>query len=504
MANDQAGPTYTLDEALLSVGFGKFQYFVLAYAGVGWISDAMEMMLLSFVGPAVHSQWSLSAQQESLVTSVVFIGMLVGAYTWGLVSDTFGRRKAFLFAATVMLGAGLLSAVAPNYKSLLVFRCFVGFGLGGAPVLLSWLVEFVPAPRRGTWLVIFQAFWSVGSIIESSLAWIVMPRLGWRFLLGFSALPSLVLVAFYMMTPESPRYLCSKGDKKAALLILEKMAKANGRELPSGTLITNLETELQLPHISLPVDVVESSSSNPEETKPCQKVKGPLMKALRSLSMLLSRKLVRPTLLLWALFIGNAFSYYGIVLLTTELNNRSRSCSSPTKVTLHKSDDINYKNVFAASFAEFPGLILAGLIVDRIGRKRTMGGMFLICCAFLLPLVFHRYSAGITTTILFGARACISTTFTTVCIYAPEIYPTSLRSTGVGAGSSMGRIGGMICPLVAVGLVQGCHQTAALALFTGVAFTAAFCALLLPFETKGLALADNISNDKLQNPNVVK
>jgi len=62
----------------------------------------------------------------------------------------------------------------------------------------------------------------------------------------------------------------------------------------------------------------------------------------------------------------------------------------------------------------------------------------------------------------------------------------------------MGRIGGMICPLVAVGLVQGCHQTTALALFTGAAFTAAICALLLPFETKGLALANKISNNKLQ------
>ncbi|KAJ8434477.1 hypothetical protein Cgig2_012111 [Carnegiea gigantea] len=463
MANDQAAPSYTLDEALLSVGFGKFQYFVFAYAGMGWISDAMEMMLLSFVGPAARSQWSLSAQQESLVTSVVFIGMLesISVCSNGYVGSTSAKCSS-----TKLRSTGCISVFG-----------WVWSGRGSSAAILACGVRACPEERY------------------------------------LAALPSLVLVAFYIMTPESPRYLCSKGDKKAAFLILEKMAKANGRELPSGTLITNLETELQQPHICLPVEV-ESSSSNPKETKPCQKVKGPLMKALR------------PTLLLWALFIGNAFSYYGIVLLTTELNNTRRSCSSPAKATLHKSDDINYKNVFAASFAEFPGLILAGLIVDRIGRTRTMGGMFLICCSFLLPLVFHRYSAGITTTLLFGVRACISTTFTTVYIYAPElikpvhvnfilsalgsnmkaylIYPTSLRSTGVGAGSSMGRIGGMICPLVAVGLVQGCHQTAALALFTGVAFTAAICALLLPSETKGFALADNISNDKLQKPNVVK
>lgn len=81
-----------MDEALLATGFGKFQLFLLAYAGMGWISEAMEMMLLSFVGPAVQSFWGLSSHQESLITTVVFAGMLVGAYSWGVVSDKYGRR----------------------------------------------------------------------------------------------------------------------------------------------------------------------------------------------------------------------------------------------------------------------------------------------------------------------------------------------------------------------------------------------------------------------------
>lgn len=81
-----------MDEALVETGFGKFQVLVLAYAGMGWVSEAMEMMLLSFVGPAVKSQWGLSPHEESLITSVVFAGMLVGAYSWGIISDNYGRR----------------------------------------------------------------------------------------------------------------------------------------------------------------------------------------------------------------------------------------------------------------------------------------------------------------------------------------------------------------------------------------------------------------------------
>jgi MFS family permease len=88
--------SYTVDEALLSLGFGKFQTLVLAYAGIGWLSEAMEMMLLSFVGPSVRTEWGISDGQESFISSVVFAGMLIGSFTWGFVSDNYGRRQGRL------------------------------------------------------------------------------------------------------------------------------------------------------------------------------------------------------------------------------------------------------------------------------------------------------------------------------------------------------------------------------------------------------------------------
>lgn len=89
---EDGSPMYSLDEALSTMGFGKYQGLVLAYAGLGWVSEAMEIMILSFVGPALKSKWSLSSSEESLITTVVFAGMLLGAYSWGLLSDNYGRR----------------------------------------------------------------------------------------------------------------------------------------------------------------------------------------------------------------------------------------------------------------------------------------------------------------------------------------------------------------------------------------------------------------------------
>lgn len=89
---DQSHNVYSLDEALSAIGFGNFQGLVLAYAGLGWVAEAMEMMILSFIGREVQVEWGLSSSEESLISTVVFAGMLVGAYSWGLVSDMYGRK----------------------------------------------------------------------------------------------------------------------------------------------------------------------------------------------------------------------------------------------------------------------------------------------------------------------------------------------------------------------------------------------------------------------------
>uniref|UniRef100_A0A2P2QLF7 Uncharacterized protein MANES_14G000300 n=1 Tax=Rhizophora mucronata TaxID=61149 RepID=A0A2P2QLF7_RHIMU len=340
---------YSVDEALVATGFGKFQYLVLLYAGMGWISEAMEMMLLSFVGPAVTSEWHLTPHQESILTSVVFAGMLVGAYSWGTVSDLFGRRKGFLVTAIITSSAGLLSAAAPSYTVLLIARGFVGLGLGGGPVLLSWFLEYVPAQNRGTWMVIFSAFWTIGTIFEAALAWIVMPRLGWRWLLGLSALPSFLLLMFYSITPESPRYLCLKGRKNDAHRILEKVAELNGKKLPVGILVSDHELGMQRKSISSEGAHLLSPAED-ENINPPSKWKDSEMGPFNSLSILLSPKLVRSSLLIWLVFFGNAFSYYGLVLLTTELNNGNNNCHH-TEVQLQKFEGINYKDVLITSFA---------------------------------------------------------------------------------------------------------------------------------------------------------
>ncbi|KDP45839.1 hypothetical protein JCGZ_17446 [Jatropha curcas] len=480
---DEYGLEYTLDEALVAVGFGKFQGLVLLYAGLGLFAEAMEIMILSFVGLAIETEWGLSSSQKSLLTSVVFAGMLIGAYSWGLISDNMGRKKGLLGSTILTSGAGLLSTFSPNYISLLILRSLVGIGLGGGPVFTTWFLEFVPASNRGMWMVVFSAFWTFGTIFEASVAWIVMPRLGWRWLLGISSLPSIALLLFYSLAPESPRYLCTKGRTSDAHKILEKIALLNQTKLPHGMLVSDSTTRLDEQSSSSGYSpLLSSASENILNTK----------SGFSSFLTLFSSKLIRTTLLLWVLCFGNSFSYYGIVLLTSELSGSQSKCRSAILYFENLQENSIYINLFVTSLAELPGLILSAVVLDRVGRKLSLIFMFVLAFVFLLPLVAYQPAIW-TTVLLFGARMFVVATFTVACIYCPELYPTSVRATGYGVASAMGRIGGMVCPLVAVGLVNSCQIEEAIVLFEVIIATSAISVLFFPFETKGRELSDSVA-----------
>lgn len=175
----------------------------------------------------------------------------------------------------------------------------------------------------------------------------VMPTLGWRWLLALSSLPSSLLLLFYSVAPESPRFLCLKGRTTEALSVLETIARLNGTNLPSGILISDHQIELH--ENSPPTEDSHLLSPRTDEDKTLEAVDSSIG-GVSSLLMLVSPKLLKSTLLLWLVFFGNAFSYYGLVLLTSELSGGHRKCV-PKLMQSEKSHGVSYKDVFITSFA---------------------------------------------------------------------------------------------------------------------------------------------------------
>ncbi|TKW35430.1 hypothetical protein SEVIR_2G371700v4 [Setaria viridis] len=468
MAGDASGAeTYTTDEALSRLGFGRFQALLLGFLGTGWVAEAMEVMLLSFVGPSMKEEWGVSGAAEGLITSVVFAGMLLGACVGGLGSDRYGRRAGFLFTAIVSGVPGLLCAFSPNYATLLALRFVVGLGLGASHVLPTWFLEFVPAESRGSWIVVFTCFWTLGTILEALLAWAIMPILGWRWLLALSSTPCFILLIFSSVIPESPRYLCSRGKINEAMLVLERIARMNNKALPPGTVTSEPKRidDNYDPSVTTVLLMTEDRLDDDTSTKSNSKS---IFRAFWS------RDLIRSTLLLWLVYFASYFAYYGLVYLISEL---SSGRSQPKDSSL-------YINVLVTSFAEFPGLLLAALLVDRIGRKVTMGGMILLCCAFLAPLA-TQLREDLSIILLFCARSCVMGCFAVLHVYSPEIYPTSCRNTGVGFASIIGRIGSIVAPLTTTALLENHHQKEVVLVMDLALFLAGVACTLFPLETKG-------------------
>lgn len=139
----------TVDDVIEHIGFGAFQFRLMFMCGALWMTDAMEMMLLSFLLPKIKEEWNLTGLEQSSVGSVTFLGVMFGALFFGSLSDKFGRRFTYRLVVLWTAFFGLVSALSPNLNVLLLTRCGVGFGLGGATVAFSLFAEFVPTPGRG-------------------------------------------------------------------------------------------------------------------------------------------------------------------------------------------------------------------------------------------------------------------------------------------------------------------------------------------------------------------
>ena len=390
------GSRWTVTEAIDASGFGRFQLMMLLFTGLAWMGDAMEMMLLSFLGPSVRCEWGVSPTQEGRLTSVVFVGMLFGAPTWGVVADARGRRVAFFATTIITFVAGLASAFSPSFGFLLFARTLVGFGLGGVPTAFALFMEFLPAGNRGKWLVAIEVFWTLGSVVEAGLAWAILPKHSWRVLLLASTAPLALLLCVMWIVPESPHYLAAKGDAAGAAETLRRVSRANGRNgrLPRGVL------KMPAAETSGGISVVEdgnaedTSASNglnglngSRRARELKKTMAGLAKPFATVRATLSAKNRTLTLMLWFVFFAVAFLYYGVVLLTTEIHvdgdsrgrmegGGVRGGDDATRCTGHGSPDLpnrSFLDIFVSAVAELPGLAFCALALDALGRRRTLG-----------------------------------------------------------------------------------------------------------------------------------
>lgn len=464
----------TVNDALELLGTGIFHWCLLGYTSFAIAADAAETMVLSFLGPTVVCQFGASPAQESILTSVVFLGMLLGVYVLGSVSDLYGRRKGFLVSALVLGFAGGLSSVAPNFSTLILCRMIVGAGLGGVPIVITLFTEFLPPARRGRLSLFMQSSWAVGTAAQALLAWGILSSLGWRWFLFISAIPLFLLAGLYSWVPESPYWLFSKGRAKDAEHVLQTAAHYNSVNLKG--------LQLRIPEEKHQDDIIHGRVSQHGLVQNARQV-------WASVSRIVSGQLKQTTKLLWFVWFANATLYYGLVLLTTNLSKQTEHGGHECKDGQAVFDSSEYFAVFVTALSEAPGILGASLLVDTKGRLWCLRAGMLLCATCVSVLPFG--SRVIQLVLLFVARAAIEGTFCVLYVYTPELYPTENRSIGLALCNGFARVGGFCAPFFTVYLAENGKFAWSAATLTCICLASFVCCLFLSIETMGSDLSCN-------------
>lgn len=383
---------------------------LLTIAGLGWLFDAMDVGLLSFVLAALTTDWHLSATTIAWIGSVNSIGMALGAVLFGILADKWGRRFIFIVTLLLFSIASGLTALSQGLTSLLILRFLVGMGLGGElPVAATLVAESVAAHERGRVVVLLESFWAVGWILAALIGYFVITAYGWRLAMVLSALPALYAVYLRFNLPDSPRHLT-------------------------------------------------------------QTVKASFVDNFRTLW---TASYSKATLMLWVLWFCVVFSYYGMFLWLPS-------------VVLSKGFDLvkSFEYVFIMTFAQLPGYFSAAWLIEKKGRK-------FVLISYLTGTAIAAYFFGIAVTawqlIIAGMLLSFFNLGAWGALYAytPEQYPSSVRATGSGIAAGVGRIGGILGPLMVGYMVAfGISPTIIFSLFCLVIVIGILAVVLWGTETK--------------------
>ncbi len=412
---------------LSAMPWNRFHTIMVLLFGIGWAMDAFEVTLIGNVLGALRQRFHLGSDAMSLILGAWFAGLMLGAAGFGYLADRYGRRRIFL-ASLVLYGvATLAAAFAPSLAALLLLRLLAGIGVGAEYAAINAAIaELVPSRSRGRAAAVVLNFWPIGSLVAALLSWLVLSALpadlGWRVVFGFGGVIALSSAWFRRHLPESPRWLEVTGRTAEALDIV------NGIEAGM--------TRLPVP---------EPAAIRHRVTRE------------RMAMMTLLRRYPARLALGAVLDFAEASGYYGLFAFL------------PLVVlpALHLAPERLPLFYIAGSLGALCGGVAASLLLDRWGRHRTVATFYLATAVGTVAFAFAT-GLGAGPIMLGFALVNLLATGSWIAAYPTfsELFPTSLRASGIGVSVAVGRIGAIISPFL-VGYVGARSMPAALLLLAG-------------------------------------
>lgn len=489
--------TLSVDGFLAKIGsMGRFQWILVCVVGVMLVPVTFQTLIMTFLGLEPpwrcvrnssvcnftqefsptgddpnknfrcrinESEWEFTKPYTSIVTewrlvcgksilgvltnSIMFFGWFVGNVVFGILSDKYGRRKILFLSSSLVCWVAFASSFVPWYWLYAILRFIIGFGLGGAIVCLFIMAtEYVGPKHRAMAGTFTWYFWTGALMMIALLAYLIRD---WRKLSMITSAPGLLLFIFWILVPESVRWLTTHKRTGEAEKLLKRVAKTNKKTMP------------------------EESLGLPEDQKVTEREAG-------FMDLFGSRSMTKKTVISWISWFVNAQVYFGVSLGSVLLGGNM------------------YLNFFLTSLVEIPGNAFAIYAMNRFGRKKVVViGLVVAAIANLLVTVIpdDRDNAGFVAGRIIFAMAgkfSVMNSFDAIFVFSSELFPTVVRNVGLGTSSAAGRLGAITSPFV-IWLSRYMAQLPYIIMAVD-AFVAGVLCLLLP-ETNKTPTAETLDGN---------
>lgn len=404
MSTETAAKSVNLSELLETSRIGPLQIRVFVLCMACLIMDGFDVQAMGYTAPALLADWGVPGPSLGPVFAAANFGVLIGALLFSMLADKIGRRPVLVWSTFFFAAMTIATAYAQNIEQLLWLRFISGVGLGCIiPNATALVGEFSPKAKRVTLMMCITVGFTLGAAIGGFVAAWLIPQFGWRSVFIFGGVvPLVIAVAMLWGLPESLQFLAVRKAGREALRRWLKQLAPQLRTDDATEFLANETAKGGVPFLHLFRD---------------------------------GRAVF--TLLIWVVNFMNIFMLYSL------------SNWLPTLVTSMGYD--TQTAVLIGTTLQVGGTIgtfgLAWLIAKR-GFIWMLMLTFAVAAASIALIGQPGISLAVLAVVVFIAGWCVVGGQPGLNAFSGSFYPTYLRSTGVGAGLGVGRIGAIVGPYI--------------------------------------------------------
>ncbi|CAD5109830.1 MFS transporter [Zestomonas carbonaria] len=390
-----------IHEIIDNARFNRFHWMVMLWCALLLIFDGYDLFIYGVVLPVIMKEWGLTPLQAGALGSYALFGMMFGALAFGSLADKIGRKKGIAICFALFSGATILNGFASNPTEFGIFRFLAGLGCGGLmPNAVALMNEYAPKRLRSTLVAIMFSGYSLGGMLSAGVGIYMLPRFGWESMFFAAAIPLLLLPVILYYLPESIGFLVRQGRSEQARALLKRL---------------DPNSDVRADDVLEAVDAKGNSVSVLELFREGRGVR---------------------TLAIWVAFFCCLLMVYALSSWLPKLMaNAGYSLGSSLSFLL------------ALNFGGMFGAILGGWLGDRFNLTKVMI-VFFVAAAVSISLLGVNSPMPVLYLLIFIAGA--TTIGTQILLYAgaAQLYGLSIRSTGLGWASGIGRNGAIVGPLL--------------------------------------------------------